>query len=75
MAFSDFGYPDVIETFGLEERSTDLFAGVPPQHSARPVRMSSAVLRWRRWFTRRRRGANGSWPLCCSTCGSGAAGR
>jgi hypothetical protein len=29
MAFSNFRYPDVIETFGLEERSTDLFAEVP----------------------------------------------
>lgn len=30
MAFSNFRYPDVIETFGLEEQLTDLYGHVPP---------------------------------------------
>jgi hypothetical protein len=30
MAFSNFRYPDVLATFGLEETAADLFGGVPP---------------------------------------------
>jgi hypothetical protein len=37
MAFSDFHYPDVLDTFSLREDSADLFAGVPELTPSAPL--------------------------------------
>ena len=43
MAFSDFAYPDVLQTFGLSQQSVHLFAGVAEVPASSGLRAALAV--------------------------------